>query len=67
MKTSPMKVIAHAQFQELLSLIEKIPGLAKRWRGIGFRSVIPAAVDPVKILSGRDGGQAAPITDGRLD
>ena len=48
-----MKVIAHPRFQELLSLIEKTPGLAKRWRGIGFRSVTPGSADPVKILSGQ--------------
>src|ERR1017187_1553886 len=48
-----MKVVAHPRFEELLSLIEKTPRLAKRWRGIVFRSVIPEAADPVKILSGQ--------------
>ena len=48
-----MKVIAHPRFQELLSLIEKTPGLAKRWRGFGFRSVTPDRADAVKILSGQ--------------
>lgn len=48
-----MKVTAHPRFQELLSLIEKTPRLAKRWRGIVFRSVTPDNADHVKILSGQ--------------
>jgi len=48
-----MKVTAHPRFQELLSLIEKTPRLARRWQGIVFRSVAPDAADHVKILSGQ--------------
>jgi RES domain-containing protein len=48
-----MKVTAHPRFKELLSLIEKTPRLATRWRGIAFRSVAPDAADHVKILGGQ--------------
>jgi|HubBroStandDraft_6_1064221.scaffolds.fasta_scaffold914398_1 RES domain-containing protein len=56
-----MKVTAHPRFQELLSVIEQTPRLARRWRGIVFRSVTLDAADHVKILSGqgsfRNGGR----------
>ena|SRR5579859_1424703 len=56
-----MKMTAHPRFKELLDLIEKTPRLTRRWQGIVFRSVIPDAADPVKILSGqgsfRNGGR----------
>src|ERR1017187_2555651 len=57
-----MKVIAHPRFQELLSLIEKTPRLAKRWRGIVFHSVIPDGADHVKVDS-----QHAPFNIRALD